>query len=657
MVVDDAIVVFENIFRQRERGVSLKEAAKYGASEVGTAVTASTITILAVVAPIIFVPGITGVMFKQMGMVIILVMIASLFVSLTLTPMLSSVFLKITHGGSGRMGRLFESTEKFWVWTETFYSEALHWSLNHKKTIIIGGLLIFFSSLGMLKFVGTEFMPEMDQGMLNGAVELPLGSRLEESDKVMLQVEDIIRKEAPETEVYYIMAGRSENNIGGLLGRKEDYNVIMVGGKLVKKLKRKRSSAEVNRIIGMEVAKLPGLKSTSFTATDQMNALIYGSDKPITVEIYGESFEDTDMVAARVAEMVSTVPGAIEVELSRLKGKPELWIKVDREKASAHGLSMGYVASIMRTYFYGEVASRFRISGDEYDIMVKLRPENRQSFEDVGNVLIPPVFKMPFSIPGMPTVNNDIQVSNIATLVKETGPLDIERKAQSRIIKVGANTYKRALGDVANDVREKIKNVALPEGVSMQMGGTAEEQVTAFRTLTIAFFLGMLLVYMVMAAEFESFIHPLIILMAVPFAVTGVIWALLLTGTNLGLVCFIGMILLIGVVVRNTIMLVDYTNILRQRGFEMENAVRTAGTTRLRPVLMTALACVLGMLPLATSKSEGAEFWNPLGITVVGGMMVSTFITLLFVPVMYSIVETWLEERKKTRAAASVGRT
>ncbi|UCD84489.1 MAG: efflux RND transporter permease subunit [Deltaproteobacteria bacterium] len=639
MVVDDAIVVFENIFRHRERGISPQESALFGASQVGLAVTAATFTIIAVVLPIIFVPGITGVLFKELGMVVCLTMLASLFVSLTLTPMLSSRILVIEKDKAGIIGGLYRRSEQWFQEIELSYSALLGWGLTHRKAVIVIGMAIFAVSLAMIPLVGTEYMPEMDQGRVMGDIELPLGTKIEKTDEVLAKVEKIMDEEVKEKRMIFARAGRSESGFFAAMGEREDVNLMMVGSSLVKIRERERSDREIAHIVSKKIGEIPGIRSINFDTTDPMAEMIFGGDKPITLEVYGEDFDKTDIIAEKLREMLEKIPGTTDISISRERGKPELWVRVDREKAASLGLNMAMIADTLKTNFSGKVASRFQEGGEEYDIFVRLREEDRSKIEDIENILIPsPLRAVPLPSE-LPIKLSDVPLGNIARIEKTKGPIEIERKSQGRVVKVGAGLYDRNLGEVVRDVNKELKNIPIPEGVEVILGGAAEEQVESFRILTIALVLGILLVYMVMAGQFESLLGPLIILFSVPFAITGVIWALLLTGNTLSLISFVGMIMLVGIVVRNAIVLVDYTNILRGRGLPMSDAIREAGATRLRPVLMTAFSTALGMLPLALMRGEGANMWNPLGISVIGGLLVSTLITLLFIPTLYSIVE------------------
>lgn len=627
MVVDDAIVIYENIFRHREKGIPSVEASLYGASEVGLAVTASTLTIVAVFLPIIYVHGIAGIMFKQLGFVICVVILASLFASLTLTPMMSSIMLKSINNNSnnGIFSKLYEFSERAFVRVENFYGNLLGWSLNHKKKTILAGIVIFVLSIMLLPFVGTEFFPEEDQGQVNGSVELPPGTRVEETEKVMNKLNEIVLNEVPESKVFFTRAGRTESGWATLIGRREDSNIIMFGATLVKKRERKRSNRDIAYFLNRKMREIPGVRVTDFYTADPMQGAALGGTKPLAYEIYGEDLARTYEIALEVQDILKHNEFVTDITISLEEGKPELAVLIDRDKASSVGITPAQIVDTLRTYFAGRAVSKYREGGKEYDIVVKLDEKDRSKLTDIENAVI-----------RSPAGN--VYLKNIAQITWEIGPIEIDRKNQSRMIKVEAGVYGKSLGEVANAIKKELKKIHLPENVFITESGALKEQQESFNVLGIALILSVILVYLVMAAEFESLRHPFIIMFSVPFAITGVIWGLLISGKPFSLISFVGIISLVGIVVKNAIVLVDYTNILRARGVPLYDAIKTAGTTRLRPVLMTAFTTVFGMLPLVLSKAEGSEFWNMLGLTVISGLLVSTFITLVFVPCIYAII-------------------
>lgn len=629
MVVDNAIVIYENIYRHRTEGESPREASIFGASEVGTAVMASTLTTVAIFFPIIFVKGITGILFKELGIAVMIVMAASLFTALTLTPMLSSQFMRLpsAEGHRGIVRRFHDFSERWFRGLEVRYRKVLRWALDHRKATVAVGLGVFLLSLAMLKFVGTEFMPAADQGEVMGTVKLPVGTRVEETDKVMAKIEKILQEDVPEREMMFARCGVSETGMESMMGQRSDTYIIRFGASLVPKNRRHRSDREIALALSERIRKIPGVVSVDFSGQDEMQAMMTGGLKPVTVEIYGYDIARTDSFAAEVKELMEGIPGLTDVTISREKGRPEIWVEVDRRKAAALGLNMATIASTLRTKFYGQTATKYREAGEEYDIFVRLRDSDRITLDDIGDAFV------------TSPLGRQVRIRNIARIEERRGPVVIERKDQARVVYVGANYYGRSLGEVVADLKDGLVKMGIPDGIDVKIGGSAKEQAESFKWLGIALVAGILLVYMVMAAQFESFVDPFVILFSIPFAVTGVIWALLITGKTLNIISFVGMIMLVGIVVNNAIVLVDYINIMRARGFGLREAILVTGPRRLRPVLMTAFTTIFALLPLALRTGEGSELWSPLAVSVIGGLLVSTLVTLVFVPVMYSIFE------------------
>ncbi len=631
MVVDNAIVIYENIYRHHSGGESRREASIFGAGEVGTAVMASTFTTIAIFFPIIFVKGLTGIMFRELGLVVMIVLAASLFSALTLTPMLSSQFMRVPLPGEERKGlirRFHDFSEKWFTGLEATYRRLLNWALNHREIIVAVSLGIFVGSLFLFKIVGTEFMPTMDQGQVRGTVELPVGTRVEATDQVMKKIEDIMEKEVPERKMMFARCGKSETGFGAMMGQRSDTHIIMVGGRLVPKNERKRSDRDIAQALSKKIAKIPGIQTIDFAQQDPMQMMISGGVKPVTVEIYGHDIAKADAFALKVKKIMDEIPGLTDVTISREKGKPELWVEVDRKKAASLGLNMAQIASTLRTKFYGDVATKYREGGEEYDTFVRLEGSDRQSIADLENAFV------------TSPLGKQIPISNIARIVERRGSLTLERKDQERVVYVGGSLYKRSLGKVVADLKKGLAKISIPEGIDVEIGGSAQDQAETFRWLGIALVFGIILVYMVMAAQFESLLDPFVILFSIPFAIVGVIWALFITGKTFNTISFVGMVMLVGIVVNNAIVLVDYINIMRARGLALFEAILVTGPRRLRPVLMTAFTTIFALLPLALKTGEGSEMWSPLAISVIGGLLVSTLVTLILVPVMYSIFET-----------------
>ena len=628
MVVDDAIVILENITRHLERGARPVPAAVFGSSEVGLAVAASTLTIVAVFIPLMFVGGLTGIFFKQLAFVITVSIMASLFNSLTLTPMLASKFLSPPQisGAKGLLSRIDRRLEGGFRAIEEFYRRLLGWAMGHRWTVVGISAALFAFSLGLFPLVGTELSPEMDSGEVSIFFRLPEGTRIEETDRVLRRINEIF-SHVPEAKHHYAFCGQTEKGIGVALGFEEGANVGEVGLKLVRKAERQRSAKEVAAAIREEIEKIPGLSRLSVSAAPGIAQVLMGGKRRISVEVWGHDLGVITRFAERIKERVEEIPGAVDVTLSQKPPRPELWVELDREKASSVGVNVAMVAQAVRNYFYGDDPTEFRDAGEDYDIFLRLRDRDKNRIESIGEVPITTL------------LGTQVRLGNIATVREGYGPVEIERRNRQRIVKVEADVLGRPLGDVVEDIKRELARMDIPWGVKVHFAGEVEEQQKAFRDLRTLFVLGVIMVYMVMASLFKSYRHPFVIMFSLPFAVTGVIFALVLTGTTLSIFSFLGLIMLMGIVTKNAIVLIDYTNILRERGYGLSEAVTTAGRDRLRPVLMTTATTFLGMLPMALSRGEGCEIWNSLGITMLGGLSVSTLITLVLVPVIYHLVE------------------
>ena len=642
MVVDNAIVILENVTRHHDEGEGPREAAIYGSSEVAMAIVASTATTLCIFFPIIFVKGISKIIFSQFAFVVIVVLMGSLFSALTLTPMLASRFLR-RAGAERRQGVFFALCERGFGIVQGWYDGVLDWSLRHRLLVIVGAVAIFTGSLVLVPLIGSEFFPEEDRALLRGTVHMPVGTRVEETARVMDLFERILTEEIPanEREMVYWRCGQSEEGIQSIFGE-EGSHIGEFGVKLVPVLRRQRSVKEIAGSVRRRVDAIrgtAGIDKYRLDTADPLAGLVLGGAMPLSVEILGDDLEATDALAAQVRAMAAAIPGVVDASISRVKGKPEFQVEVDRDRASALGLNVYDIADTVRASFYGRVASKYRIAGDEYDIFVRLTERDRSTYEDIA--------RTPVRVPG----GGLVRLGNLAKVELRRGPVEIERKDQSRIVTVGGNVQKRSLGEVVADLEPQLRRLKLPQGVEIKLGGQTEEQRESFFWLTLALGVGILLVYMVMASQFESLLDPFVIMFSVPFALTGVIWGVFLAGHNLSIIVFMGLLLLVGVVVNNAIVLVDYTNLLRARGHELFEAVRLAGRTRLRPVLMTAITTIAALVPMAFRKGQGAEIWNPMGMTVLAGLLVSTLITLVFVPILYTL----FERRRYARSEEGAG--
>ncbi len=626
MVVDNAIVVLENITRHVEEGQKPHEAAVFASGEVGGAIFASTLTTICVFVPLIFVTGLAGIMFKQLGAVVSITILSSLFVALTLTPMLASKWIKKeTYTEKNKLSKFYLLGEKFFKNIESFYVKILDYALSHKKKILTSLIIIFFVSIFLAQFIGQELFPDVDTGDIDIMFRLNESARIEETDKILKKIGKIYEKLVPERKHYYAFAGESEKGIGVALGFEEGPNVGEVGAKLVPRTKRKRSVYEIADILRKEIEKIPGIERLKVIATTPIKQMLMAGKGKIEVELIGSDLDKLQKYAEKLENEMKKIPGVVDVRSSFKKPRLELHIDIDREKANLLGVNTAILASTLRTYFYGYEATKFREAGDDFDVFLQLKENQRYSLDDIGEIPVP-------------TMSGKlVKLKTFAKVNMGLGPVEIRRKNRERIISVGCDTYKRALSSVKKDIEKVIKKLNIPKDIEVNFGGQVEEQKKAFGDLGILLLIGMILVYMVMVGQFESLKTPFIIYFSVPFAFVGVIWALLLTGIHFSMVTFMAVIMLVGVVVNNAIVLVDYTNILRARGLNLLDAIKLAGRHRLRPVLMTSFTTIFGMLPLALGRGQGGEIWQAFGITAIGGLLLSSLVTLVLVPIIYSI--------------------
>lgn len=623
LVVDDAIVVLENIIRHMEKGQSPKQAAVEATSEVGMAVSASTLTIVVVFAPLLLIKGIAGIIFGQLAFVMLITIMASLFISLTLTPMASSRLLSLEY--ERKSNRVFDWSGRVLDGIDATYARILEWGMLRRGWILAVIGIIFCGSLLLITVVGTEFIPELDSGEVDIVLEMSEGTRGEvtaQTTKEMLKVVNSI----PEMQATYALAGQTEKGLLSALGFEEGMNIGRIGGRLIDKEKRSRSAKEIASELRTQVVKLPCVEKHTASAVSVIQKALLGGGRPISIEVLGHDIETTDEIAEKIRQIVETTLGTADVSVSRKKPRPEVLIHLDRDKAASLGVNIALVADALRINYYGFDDTKFRDAGDDFDIELRLKKEQRESIREIGETPITTL------------TGRMVTLRNIASVREGPGSVEIERKNRQRVTKVLAGVQGRVLGDVVRDIRKQMTSLELPPGVSIAWSGDVEEQRKAFRDLTLLLIIGVVLVYMVMAGEFEDFIDPFIVMFSVPFAFVGVIWAFVLTATPLNLLSFIGVVMLMGIVVKNGIVLVDYIKQLRVRGMNLKEAVVTGGRTRLRPVLMTSLATIFGMVPLALSNKEGSEIWNALGITVIGGLIVSSLVTLILVPLVYSLV-------------------
>jgi HAE1 family hydrophobic/amphiphilic exporter-1 len=626
LVVDNAIVVVDNINRHRHKGERPKEGAVFGANEVGPAVVASTLTTVSIFLPVIFVGGIAAIIFGQFAAIVTMALVASLFTALMLVPMLCSKLLKVRNPNSSRsiLDFFYNRGEKFLTKTEELYVKFLNWSLENRKTVFLSCVVLFAWSIGIVGFIGTEFFPEQDQNRLSADYELPIGTRYERTGVVAEQLQTITENNVPERRNSFIRWGVYGGG-GHYATEEESYKGILFIS-LKPKRQRDASPETIIKRLRKITDKIPGA-TIRFSAEDPLEAMMFGGAGKLAVELYGHDMDEARVYAEAVKSAMAAVEGVDDVQISRKEEKPELRVIIDREKASNLGLDVKTIGKTIETFFAGSTATRYRERGNEYDVEVRLQPKDRDRIEDLRDVHI-----------SMPK-GGQVSLANIAKIEEGLGPTKIERKDQARYITVTGQVSGRDLGSVASDVTKALEKIPAPPGFSYKFAGAEKEKKEAFRLLLIAVSLGMVLVYMVMASQFESFRDPFIIFLSIPFGIVGVILALALTGQALSVVSFLALIMLVGIVVNDGIVLISYVNILRRRGHDVYSAIIEGGRSRLRPVICTSCTTMLAMSPLAFSRGEGAEIWVPFAVTVIGGLFVGTIITLVLMPTLYSVFE------------------
>lgn len=633
MLVDNAIVVLENIYRYREQGLRAIESARKGAAEVSGAIIASTLTTIVVFFPVVFIRGMSGIMYQQMAYVVVFSLLCSLLVALTLVPMLSSRFLRyhpVQHGARiGRMEKIYAVSQDAFDRLERSYASLLQQALQRRRQVVLGALGLFLFSLFLIRFIGVELMPQADEGEVMINLEAEIGSRLPVVDRITLEVEEIVRREVPE--------------MTNMMARVGEGNTAEVRITLVPKAQRRRSSEQVANALRQATSRIPGVTIRIRQGQNFMTRRMgQGSGNAVSVEVRGYDLAVAHELANRVDHIVKEVPGITDTEISRKEGSPEQMIRIDRQKAADLGLTVSRIGEALQTAVGGTYASWFRQSGKEYRILVRLSEEERRHLADLLDLTV-------INNRGVP-----VMLRNVVTTEPQEGPSRIERKDQERIIYVTSNYTGRDMGSIITDIRAQLRRLPMPRDFAILFGGDYEEQQEAFRELMVALILAIMLVYLVMAGQFESFRDPFIVLFSIPMAVIGVTLTMVLTGTIFSLQAFIGCIMLAGIVVNNAILLVDHTNQLRrEHGMELMQAITAAGSHRLRPILMTTLTTVLGLLPLSFGFGEGGETQAPLARVVIGGLTSSTLVTLVLVPVIYSLFEQRLSWGKKAAAASS----
>ena len=640
MVVDDAIVVLENITTHIERGSSPKEAAIYATNEVWLSVIATTLVVVAVFLPLTMIPGMAGILFRELGWIVTIVVCVSTTAAISLTPMMSAYMLKLdggVHTYRG-LGIVYKPIDRALTWLDGAYARALERVVRHRRVTLVAMMSLFVLSLGLLTQVPTEFFPPSDNNRIAATVELEQNIAVGYTARIARQIDSIIYAKYPEIVLVSASSGASSSDDAYAAMQTTGSHIINYNLRLTDVEGRERSIYTISDLLRQDLDRIPEVRQYTVTPGGSMGNM--SGSATVNIKVFGYDMATTNAIANDLRERMRQLSGVRDVKLSRDDLRPEFNVVFDRERLSYYGMNSATAAQAVRNRIDGLVASKYREDGDEYDIVVRYAEPFRTRVEDVENITL-------YNAQGRP-----VKLKDVGRVVEEYAAPEIERENRQRVISVestlGAGV---ALGDVLKEVDRLLADYPTPDGVDLEVGGTVEDQGDAFSDLLTLFVLIVVLVYIVMATQFESLKFPFIIMFTIPFAFTGVFLALWLTSTPLSLIALIGAIMLVGIVTKNGIVMVDYMNLLIERGSGVHEAVIAGGKSRLRPVLMTSFTTVLGMVPLAIGTGAGSETWQPMGIAVIGGLTFSTILTLFIVPVLYSILVGRSQRRERERLA------
>jgi hydrophobic/amphiphilic exporter-1 (mainly G- bacteria), HAE1 family len=637
MVVDNGIVAFESIFRHREEGDEPFRAASVGTNEIAMAITASTLTTIVVFLPMLLMRGLLLIFFRELVWAVVGSLTASLAVALTLIPMLSSRFLKMKAPGTKERG-LQAWSERMYMGLEATYGRLIGWAVGHRRLVVISSVVLLVGTLGLIPRLRTEFMPFQTNFYHQLTAEMPIGTSVEATDSAVSKLEQYIMQNwQDDVEGTSVQVGTPVG--GGLSSLRAIFggasnSVASVNLILKSTQQRKHSIDELDAAIRAKASEIPGLK---VFAAANMAASFMGGGNNIEVDIVGHDLATADSLTEKVVAAMNAIPGLTDVKSSREPGNPEIEFTIDRQKAALYGLTPYQVGAALNTQITGYAPTVFRTAGKEYDMLVRLRRDQRTTPEAIENL----------------TVNGPmgpVPLKNLTSSRTGSGPLDIEHENTERVVRITAQPVGLSTGQAAQRILAALHKIPTPPGFEITLSGSYKDMMKSFGDLGLIVLIALMLVFMVMASQFESFRDPFIIMFTVPFALIGVLWTLFLTGTALSVTSGLGVLVLVGIVVNNGIVYIDYCNQLRHRGIGLIEAVKEAGRVRLRPILMTSLTTIFGLIPLALQIGEGSELWSPLGRAIIGGMVVSTFLPLLFIPVLYVIFETRSERRRVRKA-------
>jgi HAE1 family hydrophobic/amphiphilic exporter-1 len=634
MIVDAAIVVLENTHRHLHMGKDRITAAIDGSEEVWSAILASTLTHIAVFVPLLFLQGISSILFTQLSFVVMFSLTMSLFVAVTIVPVLCSRLLRTPaeeHAKAGMLAGLKRSTQRLLDGVDDRYARLIRFALGHRPAVVGVAVGLVVLSAVLYPRVGVELLPQTDEGQVNVNAELPIGSRMELTEAAMLRIEDAIRQAVPEMTTIVTNGG---GGFGGGFGGAGNSNRGQVQVKLKPRDQRTRTSDQIAQDLRRRLAGIPGavVRANPGGGNFQLNMMLGGgNDARLALEIRGHDLDDARRVQQDAIALMQTTDGIADVRVGQDQARPELAIRVDRPKAAMLGLTVNGVATTIQTNVAGTTAAQFRERGNEYPIVVRLREEDREQITDIGDVLV-----------NTPS-GQVVPARNLLAVDRESGPVQIDRKNMERIVKVNAEP-EVTLSEAVKNVQSRLTQIRVPQDFSVGFGSEVEEQAKSFQQLQVVLILAVLLVYAVMASQYESLRDPFIIMFSIPTASIGIVGGLLITRTAFSMQAYIGVIMLAGIVVSNAILLVDYINTLRRRDHvPLREAVERGGRTRLRPVLMTSLATMLGLVPMAIGLGDGGELQAPLARVVIGGLLASTMVTLVLVPAIYTLFEEGLK--------------
>ena len=635
MVVDNAIVVLENITSHVDRGSRVKQAAIFATKEVGLSIIASTLTTLAVFLPLTMIDGMAGVMFKPMGWMVTITLTVSMAAALTFTPVLCSLIMK----QNPKKSSLQKYVDGAMGWIDNIYAKALRWCVTHRKTFLLGAAALFVGVVLIIApRVKTEFFPMQDNGRISVKVKMPVGTRQDITRDLALRISDVFKQNYPEITVLNASLGVADSDNAYASIQENGTHYISFNITLTKKTERERTLSEIGDLMRKDLDQFSEIRSYEVIESGQQGGA--GGQSKVDVELYGYDFAETDRIAAEIKQAMLGVEGCTEVTISREEYTPEYHVVFDREKLAMHGLNVATAGTFLRNRVNGSTASYFRENGEEYDILVRYERNFRESLDEIENITLYNT-----------TTGAALKVRDVATIIESQTPPTIERKDRSRYVKIsGSVGHGYAMSDVIEGTTAALSTIHMPAGITWQYGGSYDDQMDTFVDMGMLLVLMVILVFVIMASQFESLSYPFVIMFSLPFAIVGVLLGLWMTGTAVGVMGLLGVLMLVGIVVNNGIVLVDYTRLLVGRKMPLIEAVVAGGKSRLRPILMTTMTTVLGMLPMAAGNGVGSEMWNSLGMVVASGLTFSTFVTLFLIPVLF----TWLANRQQRKAAAKL---